>query len=106
MRLFFLMFDLGMAAILFFLGLLFHRSNGKAANYLTGYNQRPAEERQKYDEAQLCKIYGKRMMGMALPFLPGAVVDWFFPGAGCVLAWGVWLLLFLLLLAERRRREG
>lgn len=41
--------DLVMAAIFFLIGFLFYRSNGKAANSLTGYNMKSAEERKKYD---------------------------------------------------------
>ena len=39
--------DLAMAAIFFLIGFLFYRSNGKAANFLTGYNMKSAEERKK-----------------------------------------------------------
>lgn len=58
--------------------LLFYRSNGKAVNFLTGYNMKSAEERKKYDEKKMCKDYGKRMMLWPIPpdDLPAdAVID-------------------------------
>ena len=67
--------DLVMAAIFFLIGFLFYRSNGKAANSLTGYNMKSAEERKKYDEKKMCKDYGKRMMLWPIPFFIGAVID-------------------------------
>lgn len=65
------LFDMGMSAIMFIIGILFYKSNGKATNFLSGYNMRSTEERKKYDEIQMCKDYGKRMMYMAIPFF-----DW------------------------------
>ena len=103
---FYILFDIGMAVIHFFMGLYFFRSKGGAARFLAGYNTRPLRERQQYDEEAMCRAYGKRMMAMAFPFLAGAVIDSFFPGLGCLLAWVLWLLLLGLLLRERRRREG
>lgn len=98
-------FDLFMAAIMFLFGLWFCRSEGKGANLLSGYNIRPKEERKKYDEVEMCRAYGRRMMFMAVPFMAGALVDFFKAGAGCILAWGVWIILFIFLLRERSRRE-
>ena len=100
-----IIFDLSMAAIMFLFGVYFSRSNGKAAKLLTGYNTRSDEERKNFDEAAMCRGYGKRMMIMALPFLAGAVIDFFANGSGCVMAWIGWVVLFLLLLAERAKRE-
>lgn len=37
--------DLLVAVLMFLLGLYFYKSNGKAANFLTGYNMRSDEER-------------------------------------------------------------
>ena len=99
------LFDMGMAAIMFIIGILFYKSNGKATNFLSGYNMRSTEERKKYDEIQTCKDYGKRMMYMAIPFLIGAVIDIQFVGIGCLIAWGLWLVLFAFLLIERHKRE-
>lgn len=62
--------------------LLFYRSNGKAVNFLTGYNMKSAEERKKYDEKKMCKDYGKRMMLWPIPFFIGAVIDFIFPIKG------------------------
>ncbi len=47
---FYALFDMGMAVITFIIGILFYKSNGKAANVLSGYNMRSTEERKKYDE--------------------------------------------------------
>ena len=62
MREFCIIFDLVMAFIFFLIGIWFYKSNGKAANFLAGYNMKSAEERKKYDEKKMCKDYGKRMM--------------------------------------------
>ena len=96
------LFDMGMSAIMFIIGILFYKSNGKATNFLSGYNMRSTEERKKYDEIQMCKDYGKRMMYMAIPFLIGAVIDIQFVGIGCLIAWGLWLVLFAFLLKFTR----
>ena len=66
---------------------------------------RPDEERAKRDEDAMCKNYGKRMAFMALPFLAGAAIDSFLTGIGCLTAWAIWLVLFILLLIERHRME-
>ena len=102
---FFILFDIGMAVVMFLVGIYFYKSNGKAANSLSGYNMKSAEERKKYDETQMCKDYGKRMMIMAIPFLIGAAIDIRFVGTGCIVAWGLWIIMFIFLLVERHRRE-
>lgn len=106
MKEFCIIFDLMMAIIFFVLGLYFYRSNGKAADLLTGYNMKSIEERKKYDEKKMCKNYGRRMMLCAIPFLAGLVIDVGFPGKGMLLAWIIWAVMFVLLLIERHRREG
>lgn len=102
---FYIIFDFIMAAITFLFGIWFYKSNGKAAKYLSGYSMKPAEERKKYDENAMCKAYGKRIMLMAIPFLIGMVIDFQHQGIGCLIAWGMWLVLFILLLIERHKRE-
>ncbi len=44
-------------------------------------------------------------MLMAIPFLIGMVIDFQHQGIGCLIAWGMWLVLFILLLIERHKRE-
>ena len=102
---FYVLFDIGMAVIMFTMGISFYKSNGKATNFLSGYNMRSVQERKKYDEKQMCKNYGKRMMYMAMPFLFGTVIDIWFTGVGCLTAWGLWLIMFILLLIERHKSE-
>ena len=68
-------FDLGMAVIMFLFGICFVKSNGKAAAFLSGYNMKSTEERKQYDEKEMCRVYGNRMMWMALPFVAGAAID-------------------------------
>ncbi len=104
-ELFIILLDLFMALFMFLLGLYFYKSKGKASNLLTGYNMRPDEERKKFDEEAMCHSYGKRMMIMAIPFLAGAVIDLFKAGAGCALAWGIWIILLISLLIKRVRTE-
>ncbi|MCI9007779.1 MAG: DUF3784 domain-containing protein [Lachnospiraceae bacterium] len=102
---FYVLFDLSMAAVMLVFGVMFYRSDGKAAAFLTGYNQKPAKEDSICHEREMCRSYGKQMMYMAVPFLPGAIADVWFVGTGCLAAWGIWLVLFLRLLAERQKRE-
>lgn len=99
-------FDLAMAVIFFLFGLYFYKSNGKAANLLTGYNMKSMEERKKYDEKKMCKDYGKRMMRWVIPFLAGAAIDVGFPAVGMLTALVIWAVMFVLFLIERHRREG
>lgn len=105
MKVFLIIFDISMAVIMFFVGIVFYKSQGKAANLLTGYNMRPAEVRKKYDEKEMCIIYGKRMMFMSLPFVLGAMIDIFYTGTGCFISWILWAVLFILLLVDRHKRE-
>ncbi|MBQ7887818.1 MAG: DUF3784 domain-containing protein [Clostridia bacterium] len=102
---FYVLFNIGMAVIMFAAGILFYKSNGKAANFLSGYNMRSIKERKRYDEIQMCKNYGKRMLYMTIPFLFGAVIDIRFAGIGCLIAWGLWMVQFVFLLIERHRTE-
>jgi len=102
---FYVLFDIGMAVIMLAIGVSFYKSNGKAANLLSGYNMKPAQERKKYDEKQMCRDYGKRMLYMAIPFSLGIVIDIWFAGIGCLVACGLWLAMFILLLIERHKRE-
>ena len=99
--LFYIIFDLSMACITFGFGLWFYKSNGRAAKYLSGYSVKSG----KYDEENMCKSYGKHMMGMAVPFLVGIAIDLWKAGLGCLIAWGAWFVLFVLLLNKRDRRE-
>lgn len=100
-----ILFDLCMAIIMFFFGLYFYKSKGKASNLLTGFNMRPDEEQQRYDKVKMCTTYGVRLMIMAIPFLLGACIDIFFPGKGCLIAWIVWTVLFISLMAKRMKME-
>lgn len=102
---FYIIFDFCMAAIMLLFGIWFYKSGGKAADYLSGYNMRSADECRKYDEDAMCKAYGKRMMYMSIPFLIGIAIDFRYPGIGCLIAWGMWLVLFILLLIDRHKRE-
>ena len=102
----FLAIDVMMALLFLAIGLLFYRSNGNAANYLAGYNMKTKEEREKHDETEMCKEYGKRMMFMSVPFIVGGAVDYKYAGTGTVIAWGIWIVMFILLLAHRNKREA
>ena len=98
-------FDLGMAVIMFLFGICFVKSNGKAAAFLSGYNMKSKEERKQYDEKEMCRVYGNRMMWMALPFVAGAAIDLLYSGIGCFAAWVIWTVQFVLLMKERMKRE-
>ena len=86
-------------------GIWFYKYGGKAADYLSGYNMRSADERRKYDEDAMCKAYGKRMMVMSLPFIVGIIIDIQYQGTGCLIAWMIWLIMFISLLIDRHKRE-
>ena len=102
-----------MAVIMFLFGMWFYKSEGKAANFLSGYNMKSADERKKYDENAMCKAYGKRMMFMSVPFIIGIIIDILigiiidiqYQGIGSWIAWGIWLIMFVLLLIDRHKRE-
>ena len=100
-----IVFDFVMAVIMFLFGIWFYKSEGKAANFLSGYNMKSVDERKKYDENAMCKAYGKRMMVMSLPFIVGIIIDIQYQGTGCLIAWMIWLIMFISLLIDRHKRE-
>lgn len=106
MKLYYILFDCMMAILFFLIGIYFYKSNGKAANFLTGYNMKSVEERQKFDEDQLCKDYGKKMMLWAIPFLIGIGIDIYSPGKGVFIASILWVIMLIQLLIERHQREN
>ena len=98
--------DLMMALCMFLFGRYFYKSKGKACNLLTGYNMRSENDRKSPDEEKdMCRVYGKILMIMAVPFLCGAAIDLVKPGIGCVLAWCIWILLFIWLCIKRTKLE-
>ena len=110
---FYIVFDFMMAVIMFLFGMWFYKSEGKAANFLSGYNMKSADERKKYDENAMCKAYGERMMFMSVPFIIGIIIDILigiiidiqYQGIGSWIAWGIWLIMFVLFLIDRHKRE-
>lgn len=102
---FYTVFDFAMAVSMFLFGIYFYKSKGKAARFLSGYNMKSGDERKKYDENAMCKAYGKRMIVMSLPFIVGIIIDTRFQGIGCLIAWVVWVVMFILLLVDRYKRE-
>ena len=102
---FYIVFDFAMAVIMLLFGMYFYKSKGKAARFLSGYNMRSEDERKKYDENAMCKAYGKRMIVMSLPFIVGIIIDTQYQGIGCLIAWVVWVVMFILLLVDRHKRE-
>ena len=81
---FYIVFDFAMAVIMLLFGIWFYRSKGQASKFLSGYNMKSAEERKKYDENAMCKVYGKRMMFMSTPFIAGMIIDIWYIGIGCL----------------------
>ena len=102
----YIIFDFAMAVIMLLFGIWFYRSKGQASKFLSGYNMKSAEERKKYDENAMCKAYGKRMMFMSIPFIAGMIIDIWHIGIGCLIAWAIWFVMFILLLMDRHKREG
>ena len=102
---FIIIYDFSMAVFMFLFGIYFYKSKGKAARFLTGYNVKLEDEWKEYDEKAMCKAYGKRMMVMSLPFIVGIIIDIQYQGTGCLIAWMIWLVMFILLLIDRHKRE-
>ena len=102
---FYIVFNFAMAVIMFLFGIWFYRSKGQASKFLSGYNMKSAEERKKYDENAMCKVYGKRMMFMSMPFIVGIIIDTYHQGIGFLIAWGIWFIMFILLLIDRHKRD-
>ena len=102
---FYVAFDFVMAVVMFLFGIWFYKSDGTAARFLSGYNMKSANERKKYDENAMCKAYGKRMMVMSVPFIIGMIIDTQYQGIGCLIGWGIWFIMFVLLLIDRHKRE-
>ena len=73
---FYVIFDFVMAAIIFLFGVWFHKANGK------------------------------RMMLMPIPFILGEIIDIQYQGIGCLIAWVIWFIMFILLLMDRQKRES
>ena len=102
---FFIVFDFAMAVITFLFGIYFYKSKEKAVRFLSGYNMKSEDERKKYDENAMCKAYGKRMIVMSLPFIVGIIIDTQYQGIGCLIAWVVWGVMFILLRVDGHKRE-
>lgn len=45
------------------------------------------------------------MMFMSVPFILGTIVDIQYQGIGCLIAWTLWFVMFILLLIDRHKRE-
>jgi len=78
--------ELLMALLLIIMGILFIRSNGKGCDFLAGYNMATSEERKDYDEVKLCTYTGKTFIVWGGYFIIGALIDYFVPGVGIILA--------------------
>ena len=103
---FYIVFDFAMAVVMLLFGIWFYRSKGQASKFLSGYNMKSTEERKKYDENAMCKVYGKRIMFMSLPFIAGMIIDIWYIGIGCLIAWAIWFAMFILLIMYRHKRES
>lgn len=99
---FYIIFDLIMAIIFFGLGIYFYTSKGKGIRFLTGYSK---TIKSKDYEVYLCKRYGKKIISWGLVFIIGGCIDAFYEGIGCLFAWAVWFVMFILLLVERSKKE-
>lgn len=50
-------------------------------------------------------MYGKKIINWGLIFIFGACIDLFYEGIGLLIAWGIWLVMFVLFMVERNKRE-
>ena len=92
-RVYFLLFDGGMAALFLFMGYRFYKSQGRASRYIAGYNTKTEKERQLYDEAALCRCYGRRIMLWSTCFVVGFIID------SIILGVGIWVETLLFVVA-------
>ncbi len=46
------------------------------------------------------------MMFMSIPFIAGMIIDIWYTGIGCLIAWVIWFVMFILLLMDRHKRES
>ena len=97
--------DALMAAIFVLTGYGFWRSDGRAARYSAGFNSKSEAEQRQYDTERLCADFGRRMVLWSLCFILGGAADYFFPGAGSALAWGIWLVLLVSHVVDMSRHE-
>ena len=102
----YIIFDYDIKKTMLLFGIWFYRSKGQASKFLSGYNMKSAEERKKYDENAMCKAYGKRMMFMSIPIIRYRFRDIWHIGIGCLIAWVIWFVMFILLLMVSHKREG
>ena len=45
------------------------------------------------------------MMLMSLPFIAGMIIDIWYIGTGCLIAWAIWFVMFILLLIDRHKKR-
>ena len=43
---------------------------------------------------------------MPIPFILGGIIDIQYQGIGCLIAWVIWFIMFILLLMDRQKRES
>ena len=92
MRVFFAVFDGGMALCQLLLGIWFYAARGGTS----ADGDAPAPETQaKRSARRLYRRYGRRMMLWSIPFLAAVPLDLWKPGAGCIPAWLVYLVLVI-----------
>ena len=57
-----------------------------------------SEEERKNMMKNMCVRYMERMMVMFLLFIVGIIIDIHYQGTGCLIAWMIWLIMFISLL--------
>lgn len=105
MKIFLILFDIGMAIIFLSIGIYFKESNGKASKYLTGYNTRSNDEKKDIDEVKITKEYGKIYILISLPFFIASIIDSYKMPYGILSAWIIWVIMFVYLLYRRKQNE-
>jgi hypothetical protein len=84
--------DLIIALSMGAIGVGFLKSDGGACRFLSGYNMKSPEERAQYDEARMCRDYGRVITRWALFFVLGAMADLFVPFWGISCAFGLFFI--------------
>ena len=98
--------ELAMTVVLLGFGLFFLLSRGKAVKLIGGYSNLSKERRDAVDKVGLCREYGRTLCIWSTFFLPGALLDWFFPGVGLMLSASAFIISMVIHMVRTHKRLG
>ncbi len=86
----------GILSVLFFvIGLLFGICKAKAARFVSGFNSLPKEEQILYDKVHITRDVRNQCYAWSVIMLIGAVLSCYVTQYMAILAYIIWLFLFL-----------